>query len=409
LLFASNKSGVSVTEGPIPEPLSLTGAQIAALRDRLPRVGEKVVAAVVAEVPSYSVPFQGRMGRTIEGAVALALSGFLDMAVSSTDSGPGGRSSTGERPQEVFAAAYELGKGEARSGRTMDALTAAYRIGTATAWREMSRTAVAHGLPADGLVRFAELVFDYLDQISAVSVAGHADELARTGRLRERHLSQLAVALLAGREKERLLQLAEQAEWNPPTSLTAVVLPQSAARAARPLLDPRALELTGDVEALDGWPDHAVLLVPGRTRAAVLRAIGDIPAVVGPTVPWLVVSRSFVRALRALELGLTGSPAGLVDTDTRLADLVVRADPSAHDDLRAQVLAPLADVRPAAAEKLTETLRAWLLHQGRRDDIAEALFVHPQTVRYRMGQLREIFGDRLDDPAFVRDATIALG
>jgi hypothetical protein len=392
-------------EPPTQEPLSLTGEQIAALRERLPRVGEKVVAAVIAEVPSYSVPFQGRMGRTIEGAVTLALNGFLDMAVRSTDSGGG---STGERPQEVFAAAYELGKGEARSGRTMDALTAAYRIGTATAWREMSRTAVAHGLPAEGLVRFAELVFDYLDQISAVSVAGHADELARTGRLRERHLSQLAVALLAGREEERLQQLAEQAEWNPPNSLTAVLLPQSAARSARPLLDPRTLELAGDVEALDGWPDHAVLLVPGRARAAVLRALGEVPGVVGPTLPWMAASRSFTRALRALELGMAVDSPTLVDTETRLAELVVRADPSAHADLRAQVLAPLADTRDAAAEKLTETLRAWLLHQGRRDDIAEALFVHPQTVRYRMGQLREIFGDRLEDPAFVRDATIAL-
>ena len=67
-------------------------------------------------------------------------------------------------------------------------------------------------------------------------------------------------------------------------------------------------------------------------------------------------------------------------------------------DLRRQVLAPLDKARPATAEKLTETLRAWLLHQGRRDDVAAALFVHPQTVRYRMHQLEELLGDRLADP-----------
>ncbi|WP_238694540.1 helix-turn-helix domain-containing protein [Nocardioides daphniae] len=60
-------------------------------------------------------------------------------------------------------------------------------------------------------------------------------------------------------------------------------------------------------------------------------------------------------------------------------------------------------------EKLVETLRAWLLHQGRRDAVAATLFVHPQTVRYRMGQLREAYGEELDDPEFVRRATIALG
>jgi DNA-binding PucR family transcriptional regulator len=77
-------------------------------------------------------------------------------------------------------------------------------------------------------------------------------------------------------------------------------------------------------------------------------------------------------------------------------------------DLRSQVLAPLAELRPATRQKLAETLRAWLLHQGRRDDVAAALFVHPQTVRYRMGQLRELYGDRLEDPATIRDLTLAL-
>jgi len=55
------------------------------------------------------------------------------------------------------------------------------------------------------------------------------------------------------------------------------------------------------------------------------------------------------------------------------------------------------------------TLRSWLLHHGRRDAVAAELFVHPQTVRYRMGQLREVFGDRLEDPRHVLELTIALG
>ena len=99
---------------------------------------------------------------------------------------------------------------------------------------------------------------------------------------------------------------------------------------------------------------------------------------------------------------------GLVDSDEHLASLVLAADASARDDLRARVLAPLADLRPSTAEKLTDTLRSWLLNHGRRDAVAEELFVHAQTVRYRVGQLREIYGDRLEDPAFVLDATLAL-
>ena len=41
--------------------------------------------------------------------------------------------------------------------------------------------------------------------------------------------------------------------------------------------------------------------------------------------------------------------------------------------------------------------------------MAAELFVHPQTVRYRMGQLRELYGDRLTDPDWVVRATLALG
>jgi DNA-binding PucR family transcriptional regulator len=88
---------------------------------------------------------------------------------------------------------------------------------------------------------------------------------------------------------------------------------------------------------------------------------------------------------------------------------VLRADVEALTDLRRRVLAPLDDLTAAAREKLVETLRAWLLHHGRRDQIAAELFVHPQTVRYRMGQLREHYGTRLDDPQTVLELTIALG
>ena len=84
------------------------------------------------------------------------------------------------------------------------------------------------------------------------------------------------------------------------------------------------------------------------------------------------------------------------------------ADPDALEDLRARALAPLADLRPATRERLEETLRSWLLHQGRRDAVAAELHVHAQTVRYRMGQLRELYGDGLDDPAVVLDLVVAL-
>ena len=77
-------------------------------------------------------------------------------------------------------------------------------------------------------------------------------------------------------------------------------------------------------------------------------------------------------------------------------------------DLRRRALEPVSELRPSAAARLEQTLRSWLLHGGRRDDVAAELTVHPQTVRYRMTQLRELYGSRLHDPAVVLELVIAL-
>jgi hypothetical protein len=378
----------------------------AAMRGELASVAERTVAEIIVEVPSYADAFQGGMGRVIGNAVELALGGFLELATASG----GADASTPIRP--ALDGAYELGRGEARSGRSMDALLAAYRVGARVSWRHMSASAVRAGLSAEQLARFAELVFAYIDQLSAASVAGHSDELATTGRVRQRYLGRLAHLLLGGAPLPDLVAAAERADWAPPRTLTAVVLPEARVRGVLVSLDGRTLRAGEDVPGLDSATELVVLLVPdagGRSRPALLRSLDGRDAVVGPTRPWADVHASFTRIRRAMELGLTTEGSEPLDTDRRLADLVLRADGDALADLRARVLAPLDGLSPGAREKLADTLRAWLLHHGRREQIAAELFVHPQTVRYRMGQVRELYGKRLEDPRTVLELTIALG
>ena len=375
--------------------LRLPPQAITEMRALLPTVADKSLTAIIAEVPSYEGALGGSMGANIRSAVQVALGGFLSLA--------SGR--RGVDPQTPAApaveGAYQLGRGEARAGRTTDALLAAYRIGARVAWREMSTVAVANGVEAETLVPFAELVFAFIDELSAASVAGHSDELATTGRVRQRLLERLAGQLLGGASEESVLASAEKAGWDTPVTLTVVLVAESQ---VRPLLGSLP---AGTLQALD-LPDldgGAVLLVPdmhGVGRPALLRVLAERRAIAGPARPWLEVRASYDRALRARELGLAG------DTESHLPTLVLQADPEALADLRAQVLAPLAGLRPGSAEKLAATLRSWLLHQGRRDDVAADLFVHAQTVRYRMGQLRELYGDRLDDPETVLALTLAL-
>jgi hypothetical protein len=389
-----------------PEQTAIPTAVAEGMRAELPSVAERTVAEIIVEVPSYADAFSGDMGRVIVNAVTLALGGFLELATAST----GADASTPIRP--ALQGAYDLGRGEARSGRSMDALLAAYRVGARVSWRHMSASAVAAGLTAEQLARFAELVFAYIDQLSASSVAGHSDELATSGRVRQRYLERLADLLLTGGALPDLVAAAERADWPPPRTLTAVILPEARIRGALVSLDGRTLRSGADVPGLDAGTDLLVLLVPdaeGRSRPALLRTLDGRDAVVGPARPWAEVQSSYLRACRALHLGMTAEGSEPLDTERRLADLVLRADGEALADLRASVLAPLDDLSAGAREKLVETLRSWLLHHGRRDQVAAELFVHPQTVRYRMGQLRELYGKRLEDPRTVLELTIALG
>lgn len=382
--------------GPATEGVLLPATVETDLRPRLPRLAEDVVAAIVAEVPSYENALNEEMGDIIRNAVRAAIGAFLAIV-----SGQPGRD-----PDELLAqaldGAYQLGRGEANSGRTIDALLSAYRIGARISWRELSGAAVEHGSDPETVAKFAEQVFAYIDQLSAASAQGHTDESATAGRVRHRLLERIAVHVVERAPEATILRLAERAEWKVPATLTAVLVPEAEAGRLLQALPSQTLQ-AADLPELDGI---VLLLAPnvhGRSRGRVVREATRSGGTVGPARPWREARSSYLRALRARGSGLGA------DTERHLPELVLTADPEALADLREQVLAPLAGLRASTRTKLAETLRAWLLHQGRREEVAEALFVHPQTVRYRVGQLREAYGDALDDPRTVLALTIALG
>lgn len=385
---------------PTEDAPRLPEAALARLAQQLPAVAERCVAEIVAQVPGYANALGGDFGPRIAKEVEHALAGFLRLAKGLQGSDP-------SRPmQPALDAAFVLGQGEARSGRPMDALLGAYRVGARVAWRELSTGIVAAGVDAATIARFAELVFAYIDGLSAASVAGHAEELAAEGRVRERRRERLAHELLAGREREGIATLAARAQWQLPDTLTAILLPHERVSVLTAAFGTSCLRLADEATE----QSLAVVLVPdahGPSRRRLLRTLSGMHAYVGPAKPWPAVAASHARAQRALDLRL-GGPIWPVDTDRHLAELILHADRSAWTDLREQALMPLAGLSSATAERLGDTLRSWLLHQGHRDAVAQELHVHPQTVRYRMTQIRELFGDRLGDPQEVLRIIIAL-
>lgn len=391
----------------MPDAAALTPELLGAMRACLPAVGDRAVEAITSEVPSYRDSWRGPVGQTISRTVEVALDALVTLA---------GRPRGGERVTPMSPAisgAYELGRGEARSGRSVDALLAAYRVGARVSWRELSQVALAQGAGPQTLAGFAEWVFAYIDELSAASVAGHADETSSIGREREERLAALGRLLIAGESEDVLRAAATRAQWPSPRTLTAVLVPSSQARSTLVRLRSNTLQVQVHVDGggdRDGGERTAFLVPNVRNRAALLQRLDGRAAVVGPTRPWTAAGASYARALRAASMA--GAAIGSeepVDCDDLLAELVLAADPEALADLRRRVLAPLDDVPASTRDRLVETLRSWLLSHGRREAIAAELHVHPQTVRYRMGRIRERYGDRLADPRWILALTVALG
>lgn len=402
--MASEVKGVTLDGD---EGLDLDDGVLRLLRQQLPLIAETTVAAVVDEVPDYGGALGEGRADAITQAVQMAIAGFLTLA----GRGAVGDASTPLGPTREGA--YGLGRGEARGGRSMDSLLAAYRVGARVSWRQLASTAAEVGVPATTMARFAELLFAYIDELSAASVAGHTDELTSSGRLRDQYRERLVQHLVGGADVDVLTVAAARASWTPPPALTAVVLPAAEGRRALATLGASTLQGNEDLLGVDVDPDHplTLLLVPatdGVERRRLLRLLAERQAVIGPARPWSEARLSCERAVRALRLAPGARSPEPVDTEEHLAELVLGADPGALADLRHQALIPMAGLSRATQERLAETLLSWLLHQGRRDEVAAELHVHAQTVRYRMGQVRELFGDGLNDPATVRDLVLAL-
>ncbi|MET8863450.1 helix-turn-helix domain-containing protein [Nonomuraea sp. NPDC004580] len=139
------------------------------------------------------------------------------------------------------------------------------------------------------------------------------------------------------------------------------------------------------------------------------RALRGCRAAVGPAVPLAAAGTSLRWAAEALELSRRGVlPGGVLWCSEHMATLVLFKDEELVRALAQVRLAPLAHLRPAQQDRLAETLLAWLRHGRGAGEVAAKLHVHPQTVRYRLRQLEELYGDQLADPDIRFELEIAL-
>jgi hypothetical protein len=343
------------------------------LRPVLPVAADEVIATIAREIPAYERPMEGLFGQMVRLGVETALRRFVD-----GPTGPGG---------DTYV---NLGRGEYHAGRSLENLLAAYRIGARVTWRRFVEAGTAGGLTPAELYDIGEAIFAYIDTLSSESAEGYALEARAEAGERRRARWELVDALATGGD------LPAGADWDSPREVAALVVDaggedaaDAADRLARDIgAGVVATARDGLVVAFVGDPGG-----PGR-RALIESAVGERRAALGPIGD---PARSLRRALTAL------GPPELVDAEGQLGHMLLRADPELAEELAASRLAPL-----AGAERLEPTLRAWLDRPGQIQAIAHELGVHPQTVRYRLRQLRERFGTALEDPDARFELALAL-
>lgn len=382
-------------------PAALPTGLAAALRPVLPELAEAIIVEIGREVPDYARPLEGPFGRTLRIGVERALARFVD-----TIERPGDRDRRGS------AIYVMLGRGEMRAGRSLDALLGAYRIGARLAWERFVAAGEAAGHEPATLYRLASAIFTYIDGISAESIEGFSQERAVAESERQRRSR--ALARLLTRDDvlaAEVHDLAHQIGWKPTARVAALVAGDGR---SEPDPDRIASRLGADAIAIaDGSLVLAWISDPGAPgrRAQLLVALGDTPAALGHAVALERASESLLRARAAHTLvlgGALGRQGELIVSDEHLPALLLHDGAGIVAELRARALAPLVELRPAPRERLLATLRAWLDHPGQVTRVAAELHVHPQTVRYRVAQLRELLGERLDDPEARFELALAL-
>ena len=195
------------------------------LRPELPGLADEIVTELSHGVPDYARPLEGPFGKALRSGVEEALGHFTSMVAN-----PGADRDEG---REVY---LNLGRGEMRAGRSLDALLAAYRLGARVAWRRLAGAGERAGLPPHTLYALAEAIFAYIDELSADSIEGYAREQAAAAGTLQRRRQRLAALLVQEPPADPATVEAEAANaaWRLPRSLAALVVDAPRGAASRP-------------------------------------------------------------------------------------------------------------------------------------------------------------------------------
>ena len=247
-----------------------------------------------------------------------------------------------------------------------------------------------------------------------------AEVYARAAEVRgawDARLEALVVdAVLRAETDEAVLSRASALGWKARGTVCVVLGASPARRTETDLFDDvRRTAADAGMDALCAVQGERLVVLLGgvtepRQAASVIADLfGDGPVVAGPVAPDLAggagSARAAVSAYRSAP-GWPDAPRPVLAVEL-LAERALAGDGHARRQLVDDVYVPLLHARGT----LVETLSAWLDHGSSIEGAARALFVHPNTVRYRLRQVADLTGLTPSQPrdAFTLQIALVLG
>lgn len=247
-----------------------------------------------------------------------------------------------------------------------------------------------------------------------------AEVYARAAELRgawDARLEALVVdAVLRSEADETVLSRASALGWGAHGDVAVVLGALPAQRTETDVFEEvRRLARAAGMDALCAAQGERLVVVlggvddPQKAAEAVVELFGQGPVVVGPVTEDLSHAHASARAALSAHRSAGGWPDAPrpVRSDELLAERALAGDGHARRHLVEEIYLPLV----AARGTLVDTLSAFFAHGTSIEAAARSLFVHPNTVRYRLRQAAEVTGLTASRPrdAFTLQIALVLG
>ncbi|MCB0940532.1 MAG: PucR family transcriptional regulator [Mycobacterium sp.] len=251
-------------------------------------------------------------------------------------------------------------------------------------------------------------ILRYSRDLAFAAASVYADAAEARGSWDSRMESSVVDAVVRGDTGPELLSRAAALNWDTTAPATVLVGTPPPGREELASEDLRDIALRHSRPALaDVHGTWLIAIISGPLSPTdkffndLLTAFSSGPVVIGPTAPMLTAAyHSASEAISGMNavVGWSGAPRPVLAREL-LPERALLGDASAIAALHTEIMRPLADAGPA----LTETLDAYLDSGGAIEACARKLFVHPNTVRYRLKRITDFTGR---DPTLPRDAYV---